>query len=279
MFFNVDASFNLGGFERDTVAAVYRGTASAPLACNDDAPGEFRGPSLLARRVEPGDYLVQVGAHRTSGGFFGTGQVFVQTTFVPDLDLDNDSWERPGDCNDANPTIHPGVTDIPDDPVDQDCDGRLAVNFDRDADGFSRPQDCLDDRADINPGAVDVLDDAIDQDCDGRLAENFDRDGDGFSRPKDCRDDRADVNPGAVDKPGDRIDQDCADGGDAPFPALQSTVTASLDRRGRRLRFTELSVSQVLKNTRVTIICARRCPFRRRSVRVGRSVSRFELTP
>jgi hypothetical protein len=44
----------------------------------------------------------------------------------PDLDADGDGVERPADCNDANPAIRPGATDVPGDGIDQDCNGRDA---------------------------------------------------------------------------------------------------------------------------------------------------------
>ena len=43
---------------------------------------------------------------------------------MPELDQDGDGYSIcDGDCDDANPAIHPGAFELPDDGVDQDCDG------------------------------------------------------------------------------------------------------------------------------------------------------------
>ncbi len=38
-------------------------------------------------------------------------------------DGDQDGFDFPEDCDDQNPQVHPGAREIPDDGVDQDCDG------------------------------------------------------------------------------------------------------------------------------------------------------------
>ena len=67
-------------------------------------------------------------------------------------DADGDGVRRPVDCDDTSPRIRPGVADVPDDRIDQDCSGADATNLDRDSDGFPRPQDCDDANAAIRPG-------------------------------------------------------------------------------------------------------------------------------
>ena len=93
------------------------------------------------------------------------------------------------DCDDADPTVHPGATDDPDDGLDADCSGADTVTCWPDADGDAFGQataasipsptgtcgaglapehtDCDDARADVHPGAAETLDDGLDADCSG----------------------------------------------------------------------------------------------------------------
>ena len=57
---------------------------------------------------------------------------------------------------------------MPENGVDEDCDGVDAVDARPRPDGVPRPQDCDDTRTDVRPGAKEVLGNKVDEDCNGR---------------------------------------------------------------------------------------------------------------
>ncbi|MGV6845536.1 MAG: putative metal-binding motif-containing protein, partial [Lutibacter sp.] len=112
------------------------------------------------------------------------------------------------DCDDSNDIIYPGATEVPDNLIDEDCNGKIAFTFytDKDEDGFGNPNsavvieiedynndapngyswyagDCDDDNAAINPLADEIAENGIDDNCDGEIdiVEYYiDADGDGY---------------------------------------------------------------------------------------------------
>jgi hypothetical protein len=180
------------------------------------------------------------------GDGYGDPAIHQMANIQPAGYVDNDK-----DCNDHDASIHPKAIDIPDDGIDQNCDGSDLKTWyqDSDGDGFgnlavhqtantqpegyvSNHTDCNDGDASIHPGATEIPDDGIDQDCDGYdlITWYQDFDGDGYGNPavpqtsntqlpgyvdnnKDCNDHNASIHPKATEIPDDGIDQNC-DGSD-----------------------------------------------------------------
>lgn len=101
-------------------------------------------------------------------------------------DGDGDTYNVQGgecglqDCDDTNPDIHPGATEVCNNRLDDDCDGLVdsqdadcMVCTDADGDGYTfeggacGEQDCDDSNPNIHPGATEVCSNGLDDDCDG----------------------------------------------------------------------------------------------------------------
>lgn len=90
------------------------------------------------------------------------------------------------DCNDNNPGINPGVSEVPGDGIDNDCNGIIDdACTDNDHDSYnstaseggvncggSANVDCDDANIFVNPGATELCSDRIDNDCDGDTDED-----------------------------------------------------------------------------------------------------------
>lgn len=123
-----------------------------------------------------------------------------------DDDLDGYTIDD-GDCDDTDATVNPGVPEVCNDGIDNDCDAATGDSgADLDNDGYSECSgDCDDLDSTVNPSSSEVWYDGVDQNCDGNDA---DQDGDGYNAGDDCLDTDVSINPGA-DEVCDGVDNNC----------------------------------------------------------------------
>ncbi len=148
---------------------------------------------------------------------------------LSELDLDADGFiDCEDDCDDADPAIFPGATELCD-RVDNDCDGVVpADEVDADGDGFTSCEgDCDDAEAAAFPGNPEVGCDGIDNDCDELTDDVLDANGDGEDCENDCDDNDAARTNAFFEVCGDGIDQDCS-GADEPCQAVGAILVNEL---------------------------------------------------
>lgn len=150
-----------GALEPDSVdmIALYRDGESSPFVCS---VGPFNSTvsaiTELAAEVPAGHYSLQFMTAVKAGenpAMSLENRWRVTTSFTASLDRDGDGHTRPGDCNDGDPAVHSGALDIPDNGIDDNCDGQDAR---RDVDGDGVPD--YRDRCSTRPNrGVDADDD------------------------------------------------------------------------------------------------------------------------
>ena len=167
-----------------------------------------QGNMILVEDLEASTtYTVRVDIVFNNGCMTLSSEIACATLAV--IDADGDGFNSDEDCNDNDPDVFPGNTEICDDK-DNDCNGSIDEGLDvlqyfrdGDDDGFGTQMDmvedcnqpigyvldsgdCDDDNPDVNPDAAEICDD-IDNDCNSLIDEGLaeaayylDADGDGY---------------------------------------------------------------------------------------------------
>jgi hypothetical protein len=196
--------------------------------------------------------------------------------FAPDADRDGfrAGTTSRDDCNDQNPDVNPGMPEVLNNDLDDNCDGK--AEFDRDLDGIRAGFDCDDENSGVNPGMPEVLNNELDDNCDGK--SEFDRDADGVRADTDCDDNDARRTPGKFDVPGNGVDENC-DGVDVlKVMSISLGVSADWTSSKRYTRLARLTLNGAPRGATAAIRCrSKSCPKKSATLITKRSRQPLKL--
>jgi len=151
---------------------------------DEDADGYGVENAVVEACEDPGGYALNLGDCAPEDGEINPGAQEVCDGRdnncdgnTDDVDVDQDGFDCATDCEDNDPLIYPGASEIDCDGLDNDCDLRTDEASDIDGDGYTTcanlepgTEDCNDSASTVYPGA-DEVDDGFDNDCDGEIDE------------------------------------------------------------------------------------------------------------
>ncbi len=217
--------------DANTLLEILDSDGVTVLAFNDDrAPGDES--SSIDWTAPRSDVFYARVRHAPDLGIYGSYDLKVLLVTVGDDD-DGDGYDTTTDCDDSDPSIHPGATEVCD-GIDQDCDGIVDNGFDLDGDGLTS---CAGDCDDGEPSCT--------TDC-------TDADGDGFAVcAGDCDDNAEGVNPGAAEIPANGVDDNCDGTIDEGSDTV--TITTANWKRGPQ-KLTVYATSDQQPNVTLTLV-------------------------
>ena len=221
-----------------SIAGTYHANYSSKAGCDSNY-------TLNLSVIQADTYYADL-----DGDWYGAGQPIYACSQPPNSSVNNT------DCNDNNPTIHPGASEIVGDGIDQDCNNQEKCYQDQDGDHYgwgiitsvdcdcadvgeaSITGDCNDQQSNIHPGATEIVGDGIDQNCNGQEICYRDLDNDDYGNGitqnsadsdcsdanesnvnTDCDDNDAAIHPGGLELCNGK-DDNCDGYIDEAFPLL-----------------------------------------------------------